>query len=70
MSLGLLKSEPLAHGWDSSDLTGSVVSDAKRGNAEEEEEEEEEEVTLLSTGETKESVSAEEDSAISGIGEV
>jgi hypothetical protein len=52
-------------------LTCSVVSDAKRGNAEEEEEEEEEEdVTLLSTGETKESVSTEQDSAISGMGEV
>ena len=52
-------------------MTGSAVSDAKRGNAEEEEEEEEEEeVTLLSTGETKESVSTGEDSDISGMGEV
>jgi len=51
-------------------LTGSVGSDAKRGNAEEDEEEEEEEVTLLSTGETRVSVSTGEDSAISGMGEV
>jgi hypothetical protein len=52
-------------------LTGSVVSDAKRGNAEEEEEEDDDDdVTLLSTGETKESVSTGEDSAISGTGEV
>jgi len=50
-------------------LTGSVVSDAKRGNAEEQEDDDEEE-TLLSTGETKESVSTGEDSAISGMGEV
>lgn len=52
-------------------MTGSIVSDAKRGNAEEQDEEsEEEEVALLSTGETKESVSTEDGSAISGMGEV
>ena len=52
-------------------MTGSLVSDAKRGKADEQESEsEDEEVKLLSTGETKESVSTEEDSAISGMGEV
>ena len=66
ISLGLLKSDPLAHGWNSSDFaTGSVVSDAKTGKAEDDEEEEV--VMVLSTGET---VSNEEHSAVSGTGEV
>ena len=49
--MGLLKPDPLTHGWDSSDfgLTASVVSDAKRGK----DEESEEVVNVLSTGETK-----------------